>query len=135
MAVATPNRLHRATHARLPSREMTDAPPLPGVLAEIEEIAGREAAVNFALGFHGRRVAVPQSLDTSAGREIEDAVGAAAARMIVERFRGDSIYVRQVTRFLVVELTARGMRTSDIGRRLGITDRAVQKHRRANMFA
>ena len=115
---------------------MTDE-PLPGVLAEIEEIAGREAALDLALALGGRAVHVPRPDAVHPGHALKLAVGPAAAT-IAGRFAGETLYVPHARRHLVLHLTSTGQTTREIADRLGISPRAVQQHRRrppANMFA
>ncbi len=107
------------------------APALPGVLAEIAEVAGRVAACDIALT-HGGDDGwnVPRRLDGAAGRALADLVGGAAARALVGRFGGEAVAVPLARRALVVHLSGIGLTTTEIARRLGIARRTARRYRR-----
>ncbi len=104
---------------------------LPGVLSEIEALAGRGAALGIALA-HGGDDGwdVPRALDTPPGQALAGLVGAEAAAAIVGRFGGGAIAVPLARRALVRHLAAQGMSTAEIARRLAITRRTARRYRR-----
>ena len=101
---------------------------LPGVLAEIEAIAGRAAALELSLALGGcdlyvrRQMPVPPEL---AGTIAGDRWAA-----IARRFGGETLHIPLARRALVRHLTARGLDTTQIARRLRITQRTVRRYRR-----
>ena len=103
--------------------------PLPEKLAEIAEVAGREAALDLALHMRGTRLHVPSPANLGADHPLARAVGLIAARLIADRFKGESIYVPKANRALVRHLHARGVAAGDIAARLGITKSAVWRYR------
>lgn len=109
---------------------MTDSAALPGVLAEIEEVAGREAALRLALEFGGESVYVPRPEHLGAGHPVSLAIGEAAARNICERFAGDCLHVPMARRKLVGFLVAQHLTTAQIAARLGMSTGAVRRYRR-----
>ena len=106
-----------------------DNQPLPGVLAGIEEVAGREAALRLALALGGQSIHVPRPENITRDHLLVLAAGAAAAA-IAARFAGETIYVPKARRFLVKQLTAQGHATREISVRLGISRSAVRRYRK-----
>ena len=102
--------------------------PLPGILAEIEEIAGREAALEVSLALGGQSIHVPRPENMAADHPLAVAAGQ-ACRPIAERFAGGSIYVPRARKALVGYLIGRGEQPRAIAARLGISLRAVQSYR------
>lgn len=108
---------------------MTDASPLPGVLAEIEEIAGREAALALALHLGGAPLHIPKAEHVRPGHPLAEVMGAKAARVIAARFQGENVDIPLAQRALVVHLAAGGLSTKEIARKLRITVQAVRRYR------
>ena len=108
----------------------TDPSQLPGVLAEIEEVAGREAALNLALVMGGESIHVPRPDHLAEDHSLAAALGANAAA-VCERFGGDCIYIPKARRALVKLLAQRGHETAVIAQRLGLTKDSVRQYRRA----
>ncbi len=106
-------------------------PPLPGVLSEIADVAGRAAACTIALA-HGGDDGwnIPRRLDSTAGRALADLVGPAPARAVTRRFGGEALAVPLARRALVVHLAQAGLTTTEIARRLGMSRRAARRYRR-----
>lgn len=109
---------------------MSAASPLPGILAEIEEIAGRDAAVALALALGGESVYVPRPNKVCPGHRLAEAVGVAAARAIAGHYQGEAIDVPMARRALVRELAGRGIPNGEIARRLGLANKTVRRYRR-----
>ena len=111
---------------------MSFEPPLPGVLAEIAEVAGRETAIAIARAWGGRQVHVPVRLaETGIGRELAGAVGRDAAQAVMQRFAGESLYVPMARRAVVGHLSASGMSAAAIAAQLGVSIKTVRRYRRA----
>ncbi len=108
------------------------APPLPGVLAEIAGVAGREAALAIALA-HGGDDGwdVPRSLDGAAGRDLAALIGPEAAEAVVRRLGGGAVSVPMARRAVGGWLSGRGFSTPEIAAALGVTRRAARRYRRA----
>lgn len=64
---------------------------LPGILGEVEEIAGRETAERLARRFGGTRIKIPH--EPSADSRIAQAIGLEAARLISRHFGSGDITV------------------------------------------
>lgn len=107
---------------------MTDAPPLPGVLSEIEEIAGREAALALARHMGGQTVHMPKPGHLGTDHMLAAAVGAKAAKTIADRFQGEVVYVPIARRAEVLALAAEGLSNKEIAARLRISRRSVERH-------
>jgi len=120
---------------------MTDK--LPGVLAEIAELVGEQAAIAIASRAGGTRVYFPAKADDkhwlvqSIGRAAADQV---CAHFSVDERRGQRIdiplYVggtyRQMIRAIaerVHKLDEDGGTSSEIVRKVGLTQRSVHRHR------
>ncbi len=101
---------------------------LPGVLAEVEEVAGRDAALKLALGFGGEQVHVPRPENVKAGHKLVDSLGAPAAFLVAGRFQGEQIYVPKARRAIVLDLHARGASARYIATKIGVSTRAVRQY-------
>ena len=108
---------------------MTDPCQLPGVLAEIEEVAGREAALRLALELGGQSIHVPRPQHITVDHPLAAAIGA-EAWVVSDRFQGDCLYIPKARRALVVYLAERGHETAAIAQRLGLTKDSVRQYRR-----
>jgi hypothetical protein len=107
---------------------------LPLILAEIEEVAGRTAALQLVRARGGERVMIPK-----VAREdhwLANAVGIEAARAIVQRLGGETITLpADPTRGLkgaqraAAEAVARGLSSNEAARVSGLTRRAIEKRR------
>lgn len=107
------------------------APPLPGVLAEMAEAAGREAACGVALAHGGKDGwRVPRRVESGAGRALAELVGTAAARALARRFGGEAVSVPLARRALVCHLAGAGLSTGEVAQRLRIARRTVRRYRR-----
>ena len=106
-------------------------PALPGVLAEIEELAGREAALNVALVLGGQSIHVPRPDHMAADHPLPVALGAGAA-VVCERFQGESLYIPKARRALVRHLVEGGYGTAQITRLLGLTKQTVRQYARGS---
>lgn len=109
---------------------MTAAAPLPGILAEIEEIAGRDAAVALAVALGGESVHVPRTANLSDNHPVVCAAGWAAARAIAERHAGECLYVPMARRALARILCAQGRSVAEISRLLRISKSAARRYRK-----
>lgn len=108
---------------------------LPGVLAEVAEVAGREAALDLALHMGGQPLHVPKPGHIAPEHPLVRAVGATAARIVADRFQGESLYIPIARRAQVLKLAEQGLPNGDIARRLGISRRSVERHRQATTVA
>ena len=111
------------------SSTVSERTPLPGILAEIEEIAGRDAAIALALKLGGESVHVPRPRNMSNGHPLVEIFGAAAAT-VSERYAGECLYIPKARRALVRHLAASGLGVREIARMLGITAPTVRQYRR-----
>lgn len=118
----------------------SDFRDLPGILAEIAEIAGREAAELVAQSKGGCRVYMPPSAGLRSDHWLAAVIGPEKALMIAKAL-GDPIGYRvdiplgptcegaraaRTRASTVRSLTLEGASATAIARRLGITDRAVR---------
>ena len=103
---------------------------LPGVLDEIAEVAGREAALALALHMGGRDIHVPKPRNVGAGHRLAAVMGLEAARSFAGRFRGEQIYVPKARRALTAHLSGQGMAVSRIAERLGISRATAYQYRK-----
>lgn len=116
-----------------------DSHGLPGVLGEIAEIAGLEAALAVAEKVGGSRAYIARRPD--ANHWLVRAVGAEAAIKIADYFttgrtgveiefpigpQGSYNAERRARARKIAELTAKGLPTGQVARQAGITRRGVQ---------
>lgn len=111
---------------------MTSAPDLPGVLGEIEDVAGREAAIALALECGGESLHIPRPSYLNDGHPLVGAIGMIAARKVANYFTGESLYVPMARIALVRHLADTGLTTRQIGRKLGISTATVSQYKRRN---
>ena len=106
--------------------------PLPGILTDIERIAGREAALMIAVahGGHGEFY-VPRHPAGARGQALADVVGPAAAARIMQVMGGEAVSVPLARRAVVQWLCAGGMTSTEIADRLRITRRTARRYIRA----
>lgn len=123
-------------------------PRFPGILGEIADAAGEEAASKIRDAFGGIRVRLPgaHALDSKAAPRIKvvEVVGIENARRIADAIvptigmyvsiplGSDSMVDRRQE---VIRLTNEGWSVSEIARRLRTTERTVYRIRRANRLA
>ena len=105
------------------------APPLPGVLAEIEEIAGREAALQLALRCGGAPLHFPKVEHMAPDHPLAAAVGAEAARVIAARFQGNNVDIPLAQRALTLHFASCGRSSRWIALRLRIAVQTVRRYR------
>ena len=101
---------------------------LPGVLAEIAEIAGRDAAMELALKLGGEALYVPRPARLDPDHRLVVVVGFEASVRIAERFQGETIDVPLARRELALWMAARGATRREIARRLGRQVRTVRRY-------
>jgi len=112
----------------------TEALTLPGVLAEMERVAGREAAVAVALRFGGQRIYIPKPGALTQVHALSLCAGP-GARQIAAHFGGDTLAIPLANRELVAYLSAAGGSVRDIAARLRIHEATVRKYRRLGAMA
>jgi len=101
---------------------------LPGVLAEIETVAGREAALVLAWRHGGDDGWDVPRCDTAAACELSRLIGRGPAQSLMRRFGGNSIAVPLARRHVVPWLAARGMNASQIANAMHITRRTARRY-------
>ena len=113
------------------SRGTRAAPALPGVLEEIAEVAGHDAALTLALTWGGEEVHVPKPghlercPDHPLASILADLSG--AARAIAERFGGSRIYIPQARAACARHLAGEGIPAGAIAARLRLSHRSVRR--------
>ncbi len=95
---------------------MSGEPALPGVLADIERLAGRGAAIDLALQHGGREVYFPAEKAIAGGDDhpLLHVLGAAAALVVCRHVGGNAIYVPRARRACALELARRGKTPAEI---------------------
>lgn len=111
---------------------------LPGVLAEIATVAGEAAAIAISARVGGLRVYIPAKVNDS--HWLVEAVGREKADRICQQLGGDRhvfplasggayrSMARDIAR-RVHELDKAGKSSAEIARSVGLTQRAVHRHR------
>ena len=107
-------------------------PALPGILAEIEAIAGREAAISVALEFGGEELHIPSRewLVRHPEHRLMRSLAPDLALLVAARFCGASEYIPRARRACACWMTAQGMGTMEIAARLGLSRSAVRRYAR-----
>ena len=100
-------------------------PDLPGILADIAEIAGAHAAIAVAERLGGVRVVVRPGGDL--WRILADVAGERAARRVVQRWRGIQVCIPVARRQRIAWMIRSGMRVAEIARAVGCSERTVQR--------
>ena len=106
-------------------------PPLPGILGEIAEVAGREAAIAVALACGGQEVYIPSPGRAAVAwtHPLKQILGTAAWLIILDRVgHGAAVYVPKARRACARHLAAQGLGTSEIASRLGITRSTARRY-------
>jgi len=110
-----------------------DAPALPGVLAEIAEVAGRDAAIRVALELGGAETHLPKARYLAQHPEhplFRVLTDASAALRVAERVGGGSVYIPMAHRACAVHLAAAGEAAPAIAARLGIAVTTARRYMR-----
>ena len=102
---------------------------LPGVLAEVAEVAGHDAAIQLALEFGGESIHVPRKGHLNSGHRLTEALGSDAVLAICRHFSGESLYIPMARRLMVRHLAGQGMTNRHIARRLGLSIRTTRHYR------
>ena len=119
-----------SSSAGIPVLKMTST--LPGILQDIERIAGRQVALNWARQFAGSLIYVSHQVIPYGLAELP----APARRYLQYRFPGCYLSVpsltpmRQIDQGRVSQLKAEGIGITEIARRLRATKRGMQRAER-----
>ena len=108
-------------------------PTLPGVLAEIAEVAGRDAALRIALAWGGGEIHLPKARHIEAHPEhplVQVLADRAAALRVAKRVGGGSVYIPMAHKACAVHLAAAGEAAPAIAARLGIAVKTARRYAR-----
>ena len=112
---------------------MADSLRLPGVLAEIEEVAGRAVAIEIAVALGGTEIYVPGPEYMRAHPEHPLSRLALAHEVVLRiagRIGGGGVYVPMARRACAEHLAAAGMSAETIAVRLGIALKTARRYSR-----
>ncbi len=111
---------------------MGEPPALPGILAEIETLCGREAAIALALEFGGQELHIPSSewLAERPEHRLMRALAPDLALAIAARFCGASEYIPRARRACAQWMAAHGAGTKEIAARLGLSGASARQYTR-----
>lgn len=110
---------------------MTDAAPLPGVLEEIADVAGRPTAIAMALAWGGREVHIPKPPylarhpDHPLARLLETE---GTAFQVADYLGGCGVYLPRARRACAVHLAAAGATPGEIAARLSLSPSAARRY-------
>ena len=112
---------------------MTATAPLPGVLAEIAEVAGVDVAIAVSLAYGGDWLHIPKPdyLARHPAHELVTSLGDEAARSVAARIGGGSIYIPMARRACACHLAREGVPVRAIAGRLGMSPTAVRRYVRS----
>ena len=102
---------------------------LPGVLGEIEAIAGADAALRIVESAGGTRIYIPTPGRLTADHRLVSILGLAAATEIAERLAGSVLEIPTARPVLAHRLFEGGATIAEVARRLGITERRARQLR------
>ena len=110
---------------------MADFTPLPGVLEEIADIAGRPTAIAMALAWGGREIHIPKPLhlarhpDHPLARLLE---AEGTALKVSDYLGGSCIYLPRARRACALHLAAAGATPAEIAARLRLSPSAARRY-------
>ena len=110
---------------------MTATAPLPGVLAEVAEVAGRDVAIAFAMALGGTEIHVPgpNYIKTHPDHPLSRLLAREDTVLrIARRIGGGNVYVPMARRACAAHLAGGGMSIEDIATRLGIAVKTARRY-------
>ena len=118
-------------HVRCGRADVSGNPPLPGVLAEIAEAAGREAAIKIALEWGGREIHIPKPayLRGRGTHRLVALLGSRTASAVAARVGGGSTYIPRARRACAAFL-ATDHSPAEIAGRLGVSPKVARRYSR-----
>ena len=104
--------------------------PLPGVLAEIAEVAGRAAAVEVSLAWGGDWIHFPKSAHLARHPEhpLAALLGVKNAGAVAARVGGGSVYVPFARRACARHLAGEGLAVRAIADRIRTSPKTVRRY-------
>ena len=112
---------------------MTESAPLPGVLDEIADVAGRSTAIAMALAWGGREIHIPKPRhlarhpDHPLARLLE---AEGTALRVADYLGGSSVYLPRARRACAVHLAHAGATPVQIAARLSLSPSAARRYTR-----
>ena len=106
---------------------MSHTPNISGVLADIAELAGRDAALSLARRHGGTVIRVPKMHAHLSRAAWRSAVTDEAANSIWREFRGDSVYIPICRQAVGYWLAEQGLDSTNIAAELRVSLRTVQR--------
>ena len=105
---------------------------LPGILAAIDEISGRDMALGVALQFGGAEIYLPTRSRIADHRDhaMLAMLGESAADELLSRQGGCTVYIPMARREIAAALAARGESDIAIADRLGRSIRTIRRYLR-----
>ena len=105
---------------------------LPGILAAIDEISGRDMALDVALQFGGEEIYLPtpSRIEDHPHHAMLAMLGESAAAELLSRQGGCTIYIPMARGEIAAALAARGESDIKIAERIGRSVRTVRRYRR-----
>ena len=106
---------------------------LPGVLEEIEDVAGRPTAIAMAMAWGGREVHIPKPLhlarhpDHPLARLLE---AEGTALKVADYLGGCSVYLPRARRACALHLAAAGATAAEIAASLALSPSAARRYMR-----
>ena len=104
---------------------MTADEPLPGILAVIDGIVGREKAIQLAIKMGGEELRLPK-LQISKDHDLVDALGLDSAELVWRKMAGDYIYIPHAYKEVIRYLLDQGSNRKTIRQITGLTARSVR---------
>ena len=102
----------------------------PGILQDVSEIVGDEAAEALAVQLGSRKIHVPHCANLGASHPLCEAMGAEAADQIAAHFFGETLYVPRARHWVAARMFARGMSTKEVAQALGVSASAARGYRK-----
>ena len=105
------------------------APALPGILADIERVAGRDAALRLARSAGGSRINVPAPARLRPEHPLARALSPAAAAEISRLWAGERVDVPHARGAVCAWLLSQGRTVAQVAAELKMARRSVRRHR------
>lgn len=105
--------------------------PPPGVLADIAELVGDDAAERLAVALGGRDLYCVLARNVRAANALVGVLDADDARKVTERFTGETVYIPRARRWVARRMFDRGCGTTVVARTLGVSRSVARRYRKA----
>ncbi|MDE0714095.1 MAG: helix-turn-helix domain containing protein [Gammaproteobacteria bacterium] len=108
---------------------MTEPKHPGGILLVIDQVAARDAAVDFAIEWGGEEFYVPTPERLRPGHELMS-LGSKIAAVVADKMHGENVTVPHARKWVSLHLFSRGMSASEVAELLNIAKSTARQYRR-----